>query len=1681
MRFIQREGTVGTVVFAGDSARLLKDGVVVVDWTAGGALTNVPQGAGYTLEVKIGGVVQPSEQIAIGIVVAALGQSNMQIWFRGPTAVPDAADTYQLQANGSWGDVSGSGARAFTALLAQETGVPVAIINSSAGGTGLVYDKGNGRWLDQSAGSLYDNARHDLDATGGKAELVLWMQGESDAGQVTTADYASALTELFGWVESDFAAPHILIGELHKNGYTAADKYAQIRAAQNQVADASATDDIWIGSTATDLETYDGVHLTGASRVAAADRMATTALSLLGIDISRNLISGTAGADVRDGTAGRDEIRGLDGDDSLRGAGNSDALFGGEGSDTLSGGAGKDFLRGENGDDTISGDDGPDVIAGGAGNDLLSGGSDADEIWADRGRDTISGGDGDDVIVGGAGDDTIDGGAGVDSVLYTNRRADYGWSIAGGTVTVEHIAANVAGFDPNKDDGIDILTGVEFLFFSDGVVQLTVNSIPGVLREGTGSADTLTGGLGDDTLKGLGGADTLIGNEGNDWLEGGAGADTLDGGVGVDTMIGGADNDTYRVTVPEDVVIEDASGGGGDTVASKAAYFILPANVEKLLLNSGAGVNDAIGNELDNKLTGNANANRLSGLAGNDTLEGRDGADTLIGGDGIDTASLRGAMSEYEWTVTGQTVTIRDLVTGTDDGTDFLVAVEKLQFSDITVTLSLGAAPGLFTGAADTVDFAAVFAGAYAAGTQYGSLGADDMIVLPIDQIAAIFAGYDLAHSFDAGAGNDRVVGSGLADGIAGGSGNDTLTGGAGDDTLDGGTGDDRAVYSGERSEYDWTVTGNMIVIEHFNPAGASDGVDTLTDIEFLQFSDQVVSLTVPPLFSPGSDVVNFNGVALASYVPGTQYDALDGDDVVTLPASGAAAVSSGYDLGHTFRGGRGDDTIVGGALADNIDGGDDNDSLSGGAGVDTLIGGSGNDLFVVDDPADVVLELAGGGVDVVRSVASAYTLSSNVENLILLGTANISGTGNGLANTLTGNSGNNILAGLDGNDVLDGRDGADTMIGGIGNDVFYVDRPADVVQEAAGAAAGTDTVRSQASTYTLSANIEKLVLLGSANIAGLGNDQVNELKGNIGNNTLYGFGGNDKIDGGAGADTMIGGTGDDVFTVDGAGDIVVEDPGGGTDTVRTGIASYTLPANVEKLILSGTANSVASGNSLANKITGNAGNNMLSGLDGNDLLDGRVGADTMIGGTGDDVFIVDGAGDIVVEDPGGGTDTVRTGIASYTLPANVEKLILSGTANSAASGNSLANKITGNAGNNILSGLDGNDSLDGRVGADTMIGGTGDDVFIVDGAGDIVVEDPGGGTDTVRTGIASYTLPANVEKLILSGTANSVGSGNSLANKITGNAGNNILSGLDGNDSLDGRVGADTMIGGTGDDVFIVDGAGDIVVEDPGGGTDTVRTGIASYTLPANVENLILSGTANSAVNGNSLGNKITGNAGNNMLSGLDGNDWLDGRGGVDTMVGGTGDDVFTVDGPGDIVVEDPGGGTDTVRTGIASYTLPADVEKLALFGTANSAGNGNSLANKITGNAGNNTINGGDGADTLIGAIGADTLTGGTGVDRFEFDALDDSTAAAPDLITDFVQGVDRIDVARIDAVPGGGNDPFLFIGTAGFSGVAGQLRYTPGATTVISADADGDAVADLMIYLTGNIALTASDFFL
>lgn len=307
------------------------------------------------------------------------------------------------------------------------------------------------------------------------------------------------------------------------------------------------------------------------------------------------------------------------------------------------------------------------------------------------------------------------------------------------------------------------------------------------------------------------------------------------------------------------------------------------------------------------------------------------------------------------------------------------------------------------------------------------------------------------------------------------------------------------------------------------------------------------------------------------------------------------------------------------------------------------------------------------------------------------------------------------------------------------------------------------------------------------------------------------------------------------------------------------------------------------------------------------------------------------------------GEELIRIDNASAPLP-------VSGSNNDDAmggtSGLDLLQGLDGNdslqgfAGNDTLRGGNGNDLLDGGTGHDLTFGGDGDDVYIVDDSGDRAAEiSVDGGSDEVRAS-ASFVLEANIERLVLTGSASIDGTGNDGSNWITGNSGDNVLRGMgggdtliggEGNDELQGGTGVDTLIGGTGDDSYYLDGE-DAIIEAAGEGSDTLIVK-GNYTLAfANIENLrAVAGIAVATLTGDADNNRIEGNDGVNTLNGAGGDDALFGMGGNDMLVVSYGHD--TVDG---------GAGVDTLRAYSADMGLLSGPSSFTLTSTRLQDGSG-------------------------------------------------------------------------------------------------------------------------------------------
>ena len=135
-----------------------------------------------------------------------------------------------------------------------------------------------------------------------------------------------------------------------------------------------------------------------------------------------------------------------------------------------------------------------------------------------------------------------------------------------------------------------------------------------------------------------------------------------------------------------------------------------------------------------------------------------------------------------------------------------------------------------------------------------------------------------------------------------------------------------------------------------------------------------------------------------------------------------------------------------------------------------------------------------------------------------------------------------------------------------------------------------------------------------------------------------------------------------------------------------------------------------------------------------------------------------------------------------------------------------------------------------------------------------------------------------------------------------------------------------------------------------------------------------------------------------------------------------------------------------------------------------------------KVYGGTGNDVITGGSGADWIFGGDGTDTLYGGGGNDVFYYDALSQSNPnVGRDGIQDFSTG-DKMDLSALDAIAGGGDDAFTFIGSGAFTNHAGELRATSsGPIWTVSGDVNGDGVADfeLVVVVSDAHPLTSADF--
>ncbi|BAQ64302.1 S-layer family protein [Geminocystis sp. NIES-3709] len=835
------------------------------------------------------------------------------------------------------------------------------------------------------------------------------------------------------------------------------------------------------------------------------------------------------------------------------GTNSADDLFAGLGNDTLEGRSGNDRLFGEQGNDLLQGGLGNDTLYGGSGNDLFALENFESSVFA-RETDTIT-----DFVLG---QDKIDlrniGISDFSTLLLLLGEDENGTA----QITTRYQLSDSSDyFYRLKINGLraNQLKASDFNFN-------IVNSNSVII--GTNSADDLFAGLGNDTLEGRSGNDRLFGEQGNDLLQGGLGNDTLYGGSGNDLFaleyfessvftretdtitdfVSGQDKiDLRNIGISDYTTVlillgEDENGTAQITtryqLSDSSDYFyrlkvdgfranqlqgnqfnFSAVSTDSLIIGTNSG-DDLFGGLGNDTLQGRNGNDRLFGERGNDSLEGGVGNDTLYGGLGDDIAVYAGTRAEYSWTNNQGVFTITDSI-GNRDGVDILYGVQKLRFSDQTVTIApVEANPTL------TINNVSVIEGNSGTKTLVFTVTRSGT---PYNIISVNYA----TANGTATAGSDYVAKSGtLTFGIN--ETSKTISVVVNGDTtvelnenflinLSNATNatisDSQGIGTITNDDFPSLAINNVSVVE--GNSGTKTLVFTVTRTGTALQSITVNYATGNGTATAGSDYVGKTGAltfatnetskTISVVVNGDTTVELNENFLVNLSNATNATISDSQGIGTitnddfpTLRindvtiseGNSGTKTLVftvtrTGTALQSITVNYATGNGTGTAGSD-YVGKTGTLTFATNETSKTISVVINGDSTVEAnetffvnlSNATNATITDNqgrgiitnddVSGLVLVGTSS--------ADTLTGNTANDTLRGFDGNDSLSGGDGNDNLNGGNNNDR----------------------------------------LLG-----GNGNDI---LLGGTGNDNLNGGSGNDTLIAGSGIDTLTGGTGVDRF-----------------------------------------------------------------------------------------------------------------------------------------------------------------------------------------------------------------------------------------------------------------------------------------------------------------------------------------------------------------------------------------------------------------------------------------------------------------------------------------------------------------------------------------------------------------------
>lgn len=1295
----------------------------------------------------------------------------------------------------------------------------------------------------------------------------------------------------------------------------------------------------------------------------------------------------------------------------------------------------ENYVFGDSIADTITGTDKKDFIVGYDGNDVINSGAGNDVIYGGLGNDSITDTEGDDTYIFsiGNGEDTITDSTGLDLLKFDEGIASTDLTFLKDSndlvIGIENQTDKITIKDwyASTDNRIDNLVFADGTILSQSVFDALLGTPSSDVISGTGSHNTYYLSSGDDSISDPGGSDTYIFNLGD-------GHDTI--------------RDKDNISIPYRLYKEE--------------NYTLNEQIDRLEFGPGITQNDLSfiknGNSLVININGTNDSVTVSGwfhyeehsflvqrfpyklekikldvykielmTFADGTYLTRDQITDITYMNNIvdDTHTILGSITDPGGNDTylfnrnqGQAI-IAD-----DHGVDKITFAADITADELNYTKS---GDNLIIGLNGTTDSVTISGWYTEESNRIESLEFDDGTIIEADDITSkpfTIIGDNSGEEIVGYLNNDTISGLAGNDSIYDLEGDDSITAGTGDDEIQDYSGDDTYVFNyGDGSD---TITDNI-------------GTDTLkfteniakSDIQFVKdgydLKIEVINtadmITITDWFKHDNKKIE-----KIEFIDNTFYEASEIHSLLTS--------ESGTEEGDILLGNDSDNNIAGLEGNDYIETGAGNDTLDGGTGADMLTGGLGDDMYYIDNAEDVAIENANEGNDTIKAGIS-YTLSDNIENLELTGPADINATGNDLDNTITGNTGNNIL---------DGGLSADTLAGGLGDDTYILDDADDVIVE--NADEGSDTVKIS-SSYTLDiANVENIKLMGSGNINATGNELDNTLTGNSGNNVLAGLAGNDTylFNLGSGQDTITDTAGTDKIkfgpniTYD---DLIVKNEN--NDLIIT-IKDTSDEITIKDFHLS-TSNVVEKfefdNGEVLEILVGTNGNDLLRefnehqvlyGYEGNDIICGADGDDTMYGGIGDDWFRGYNGVDKYYFNLGDGQDTIKID-----------------------NGEGALDEI------HFGDGITRDDVIFSENGADLLISikDTSDSINLYNYSSTAV--------EMNKLVFANGSEMDNSEFKI-----SAVGSDNndsvtatSSDNRIQGYLGNDTLTGLSGNDDYIFRLGdgQDTIIDSSGTDsikfengiaasdlmfikgqsnpndleIIVKDTSDKITVQDWFVSADNQIESVEFFDgtsmdlaeIESNIlEALPINGTTgNDTLAGTLLNEEIHGLDGNDVIYAGGGNDNIYGDSGSDEMHGEAGDDTYYIDDAGDIITENSGEGTDTVKSSI-SYALGANVENLDLTGTDNLTATGNTLNNQLVGNSGNNTLDG---------AAGVDSMSGGAGDDTYIIDNSNDVVAENSGEGVDTVQSsvsytlssnIEELELTGTNDINATGNDLFNVI---------------------------------------------------